>query len=116
MNKIKTILLASFLLFSGCSQEMAGPSFLDGKRSVTATVSDNSIAYLADEDGKKITSEEYPDGIQVFLGKETRIVVNPKTLEEDKKSSGPWRYLLTMLLVFISFLTAMYFWEKIKRR
>ena len=117
MILLKTVLpLIIILIIGGCSGKSANLLGSDRSGPVIATVSSDSVAFLADSEGNKITNSESPNGIEVFLNKGSTIIVEPKNLSYKSTPNYMWQYILTMLLVFTFLLVSMYIWEKLKRR
>jgi hypothetical protein len=117
MNKTYiTATLVVIIGLLGCSQNTGAPSSSTSNsgRSILATVSAESTAYLVNENGERIVSEEHPGGIEVVLSKNAKLIVSSKDLHLNR--GYIWEYSLIMLLVFAFLLTILYAWEKFKRR
>ena len=117
MNKLQAGLLLIIMSSStGCSSVDRNFLSTDDSRPVIASVDPMSKAYLADENGQKIVTEKYPDGLEVFLGDDAKIIIESRYIKSEKPNKYIWEYVLIMLLVFVSLLVTMYVWEKFKRR
>jgi len=115
MSKIYTTpILVAILGFSGCAPNTSTPFVSPNNSSIVATISPESTAYLADDNGEMFVSEEYPEGVEVVLSEDAKLIVSSKDLHINR--GYIWEYSLIMLLVFVSVLAVVYFWEKLKRR